>query len=70
MAGQEQPSRCRRVQSGHDVGESDLASRRRGLERVQVYGPASRQRGQGGGDVLKWSREIMMRGECVKVRKL
>lgn len=70
VAGQEQPSRCRRVQSGHDVGESDLASRRRGLERVQVYGPASRQRGQGGGDVLKWSRELMMRGECVKVRKL
>lgn len=70
MAGQEQPSRCRRVQSDDDVGESDLASRGRGLERVQVYGPAGRQRGQGGGDVLKWSRELMMRGECVKARKL
>lgn len=53
MAGEEQPARGRRVQSGHDVGEGDRAPGSWGLEGVQVNGPASRQRGQGGGDVLK-----------------
>lgn len=55
MAGQEQPARGRRVKGGDDVGERDLAARRRRLEGVQVYGPAGRQRGQRGGDVLKRS---------------
>lgn len=56
MTGQEQPARGRRVQSGNDVSEGDLASRRRRLEGVQVDGPASRQRRQSGGDVLQRSR--------------
>ncbi|KAF3847676.1 hypothetical protein F7725_020704 [Dissostichus mawsoni] len=52
VAGQEQPARGRRIQSGNDVGEGDLAPGGRGLEGVQVHGPAGRQRGQSGGDVL------------------
>ena len=55
MAGQEQPARGRRIQSGNDVGEGDLAPGGHGLEGVQVHSPAGRQRGQSGGDVL--SRE-------------
>lgn len=57
MAGQKQPARGRGVQSGNNVGECDLATGGRRLEGVQVYGPASRERRQSGGDVLKRSRE-------------
>lgn len=53
VAGQEQPARGRGVQSGNDVSEGDLTAGRRGLEGVQVHGPASGQRRQGGGDVLQ-----------------
>lgn len=55
MAGEQQCARGRGVQGGNDVGEGDQAAGGRRLEGVQVHGPAGRQRGQSGGDVLKQS---------------
>lgn len=56
MAGQDQPARGRGVESGDDVGERDFAPRGWRPKGISVYVPASRQRGECGGDVLKQSR--------------
>lgn len=61
MACKKEPSPSHGVQSRNDVGEGDLTPRSWRLKGVQDYGPAGRQRGEGGGDVLMKSRQLKMR---------
>lgn len=61
VARKEEPSPSHGVQSRYDVGEGDLTTRGQRRKGVLDYGPAGRQRGEGGGDVLMQSRQLMRR---------